>query len=271
MKTFLLYFCAFIYCNLTWQIIVWSNDLLHSFIGLLFVFIFPIFSGVAIYLFLTLKLEEEDRGGAFIIAGLLIPILYMVSYATRMPEYVKFVHSGYSSFSGDVSGVNSNEYVFYTLKGFEIKNLKDGEFSVSYSSYKPKSSTTYYKHFVIPVFDAKNVGEPKVWLCAAYKSQTISDDYKYNLYGFDKTGLSKSIYSDIISGIAIRDYDCDRAILQYQKKFNLPKTENTLILDVKDETAEVYYEKARFHFWIFTGSMNLFFLALFGFVPSKSD
>jgi hypothetical protein len=262
-----------VHCNVTWLIVVWSFDLLHWLAAFLLVIVFPIFASVAVG-GLALSKIGDDLMAVVAAASILFPIVYGVSHATRMPDYVRFVHSGRDAFQGAVSEIESGTHLFYALDDFLIKNLKtEEEFGVSYSSTTRKSSTTHAKHFAVPVFDAKEPdAPPRLWLCDTYKSGSLrSDNYEYNLYGFEKTSLSQSLNPATLYGKRGGSDDCRRAVAQYLTKKNAPPLiEKPLLLELVGEPPEDYYRTARRHYWMMTAVLNLLFLGLSFFSLKKT-
>lgn len=255
-----------VHCNVTWLIIVWCFDFLPWLGAFLLVIFFPVFASVAVGLLTVWKIGEDLMA---VVAGasILFPIVYGVSHATRMPDYVRFVHSGRAAFQGAVSEIESGRHLFYALDGFLIKNLQtEDEFGVSYSSSRTRqSTTTYAKHFAVPVFDAKSAdAPPRLWLCDSYKSgSSRSDSYEYDLYGFEKTSLSQSLNAVTLYGKRGDDDNCRRAVAQYLTKKNAPPlVEKPLLLELVGEPAEDYYRTASRHYWMMTAVLNLLFLGL---------
>ena len=88
-----------VYFNAVWQIMLWAYDLLHPVLGFMLVFFFPVIAGVAVYLVLYEK-AGDSWTGPVLVSTILFPIFYSVSYATRAPDYIKYIHSGRDVFSG---------------------------------------------------------------------------------------------------------------------------------------------------------------------------
>lgn len=262
---------VFIFSNLTWQIIIWGNDLVHPLLGIALVLVFPIFAGVAVYLIFLDKIDD-DWSTIFLASGVLFPIFYWSLYATRAPEYVRFVHSGYHRFAGAVGEINSSEPLFYELSDFHVKDAKSGAFGVSYSSSSRKSSTTHAKHFVVPLFDKNNaIAAPRLWLVDTYKTgSSRADSGDHGIYGFEKTRLGGgALNASTLYAKRANSYDAQRAVQQYLKKMNLPPDENPLILELVDEPAQEYYRKGKIYLLIWTFFFNLFYLGASAYVSRK--
>ena len=261
---------AFLFCNLTWQVLVWGNHFLHPALGVLTVFLLPIFVGVAIYL-IFLNDFDDDWWVVFFAAGVLLPVFYFSSYATRAPEYVEFVWSGYHQYAGKIGEIPNGEPLFYELTDFALKDAKAGEFGVSYSSRSHKSSTTHSKHFVVPLFDKNDQSMPRAWLFDTYKTgSSRADNGDGGFYGFDRTSLKKAGGASTLYAKKVGSYDADRAVRQYLKKMNLPAIENPLVLEMVDEPAESYYRKGKIFFWIWTVLLNIGFMGFSIYTSGKT-
>jgi hypothetical protein len=263
MKKLLFPLGLFIYVNLTWQIMVWGEYLIPSIGKIILFFLFPIAFATGLFLFFEVKLDDQ-RSYFFLAAGILMIAFFGLGiYATRISDYTRYVYGYEGFFQGQMSELDENSYLFYTINGFLIKNLNDGEFGVSYSRLSRKNSTTHYKHFAIPVFDEKNPAQPKLWLCSTYSSGSSRvDDYNYSIHGFKETGLGKALNVSTIYGKKLIDTDCSNAAYQYLKKKNLERIENPLILWLVNETAEEYYQSSKRHFWILIILLNILFFGI---------
>jgi hypothetical protein len=251
------------YFNLVWQIMLWTYDLLHPVLGFMLVFFFPVIAGVVIYL-VVCDSAGESWTGPVLVSTILFPILYSVSYATRTPDYIKYVHSGGDVFAGRPSEIDSSEHLYYSL---ENSLVKAEEYGASYSSNKPRqSTTTYSKHFALPVFDAATGERQNAWICSSYSSGLRIDDGKGGTYGLKETELKGAFGTGVIHGRRIVESNCFRAVANYLEKSGLQPIERPLVIDLEKEPAAEYYRKARIHFWILTGILNALFITLFVFV-----
>jgi hypothetical protein len=251
------------YFNTVWQIMLWTYDLLHPILGFILIFFFPVLAGVAVFLLLYEKVGDSWTGPV-LVSTILFPILYSVSYATRAPDYVKYVHSGGDVFAGRPSGIDNNDHLYYSL---ENSLVKAEEYGASYSSNKPRqSTTTYSKHFALPIFDAITDERQNAWICSSYSSGLRIDDGKGGTYGLKETELKSAFGTGVIHGRRIVESNCFRAVADYLGKSGLPPIERPLVIDLENEPAAEYYRKARIHFWILTGILNALFITLFVFV-----
>lgn len=252
-----------VYFNAVWQIMLWTYDLLHPVLGFMLIFFFPVIAGVAVFLFLYDK-AGDGWTGPVLVSTILFPILYSVSYATRAPDYIKYVHSGGDVFAGQASGIDNNEHLYYT---FENSLVKAEEFGASYSSNKPRqSTTTYSKHFALPIFDAATGERQNAWICSSYSSGIQIDDGKGGPYGLNETELRRAFGTGVIHGRRLVESNCFRAVNNYLEKAGLSAIQRPLVLDLEKEDAAEYYQKAKIHFWILTGLLNALFITLFVFV-----
>jgi len=251
------------YFNAIWQIMLWAYDLLHPVLGFMLVFFFPVLAGVAIFL-LIYERVGDGWTGPVLASTILFPILYCVSYATRTPDYVKFVHSGGNDFAGSPSGIDNNDHLYYSL---EDSLVKAEEYGVSYSSNKPRQGTTRYsKHFALPIYDAASGERQTVWICSSYSSGIRIDDGKGGSYGLKETELKSAFGIGVIHGRRLAEPNCFRAVGDYLEKAGLPPIARPLVLDLEKEDAAEYYRKAKIHFWTLTGLLNALFITLFVFV-----
>jgi hypothetical protein len=252
-----------VYFNVVWQIMLWCYDLLHPVLGFMLVFFFPVFAGVAVYL-ITYEKIAEGWVGPVVASTVLFPILYSASYATRAPDYIKYVHSGGDVFAGQASGIDGSGHLYYTL---ENSLVKPEDFGTSYSSNKPRqSTTTYSKHFALPVYDAVTGERQNAWICSSYSSGIQIDDGKGGPYGLKETELKNVFGTGTVHGRRIVESNCFRAVARYLENNGLPPIDRPLVLDLEKETSGEYYRKAKIHFWIATGVLNLFFIVFFVFV-----
>lgn len=252
-----------VYFNVIWQILLWGYHLLHPVLGFTLVFAFPVVAGVALYL-VTYEKLAEGWVGPVLVSTILFPIFYSVTYATRAQDYVKYVHSGRDVFSGEVSGIDNNEHVYYTL---ENSMVKPEEFGAAYSSNKPRqSTTTYSKHFALPVYDAVTGGRQNAWICSSYSSGIRIDDGSGGPYGLKDTELRSAFGTGTLHGRRIVESNCFRAVGKYLENAGLPGIDRPLVLDLEKEEAAEYFRKAKLHFWVVTGILNAFFIILFVFV-----
>jgi hypothetical protein len=261
---------AFLFCNLTWQILVWGIHFLHPVLGVLMVFLLPVFLGIAVYVIFPGDFDD-DWAVVFFASGVLFPIFYFSSYATRAPEYVEFVYSGYQKYAGKIVEIQNHEPLFYELTDFAVKDAKAGEFGASYSSSSQKSSTTYAKHFVVPLFDKNDSSAPRAWLFGTYKSGSSRiDNGDAGYYGFDRTSLGKARTASTLYAKKVSSYDAERAVAQYLKKMNLPAVSEPLVLEMVDEPAESYYRRGKIFFWIWTGFLNMGFMGFSFYISGKT-
>jgi hypothetical protein len=263
MKRLLFLLVAFVYCNVMWQAVVWGRDFFHSFIALLLIFIVPITAGVVLFLIFN-KYVNEDWSAVFVGAGILIPVIFMFTFATRMPDYVAFVRDGKPAFDGRIADVADDASRFYTLRDFAFKSPRDGHFGASYSSTSRKSSTTYSKHFVVPLFVNPDDARPRVWLFASYTTGSLRvDDGDYGIYGLDETSLQRRLRGDVVHGLRIKDSDARDAVAHYLKKMNLADDgSEPIVLSPVDQAANEFYRIGEYQFWGFTAVFNVLFLGV---------
>jgi hypothetical protein len=265
---------GFIFCNLTWQILVWGIHFVHPWLGMILVILLPVLLGVVVYLVFLIK-ADDDWTMVFLISVIFFPIFYFSLHATRAPEYVEFVHDGYRYYAGGVGEINSADAKFYELTDFALKDAKAGEFGASYGASTRKSSTTHTKNFVVPLFDKNDLSAPRAWLFDSYHSRgSRIDNGDHGYYGFDRTDLSKPHMVSTLYAKKVSSDGADGAIAQYLNKKNLPPARDALVLEIVDEPAESYYRKGKIYLWIWTFLLNLCFMG-FSFSTSgktpKSD
>lgn len=256
-------FIVLAYFNAVWQIMLWGYDLLHPVLGFMLVFFFPVIAGVAIYL-VTYERLAEGWVGPVVASTVLFPILYCAAYATRAPDYVKYIHSGRDVFSGRPVEMDDSNHLYYTL---ESSLIKPDEFGTAYHSNKPRqSTTTYSKYFALPVYDAGTGERQDAWICSSVAKGIPIDNGAAGPYGLSETELKDAFGTGIIHGRKIVESNCSRAVANYLEKNGLPAIERPLILDLEKETPEEYYRRAKLHFGILTGLLNAFFIVFFAFV-----
>lgn len=262
MKNLLFLIVGFLYCNVTWQSIVWLYGLVPSFIGLVLVFVIPIALGVGLFLYFNAKVDE-NMSAIFVGAGILIPVVYMFSFATRMPDYVRYVETGRHTFVGRPADISDRSAVFYEIREFVAGKVDNGEFGVSYSVTSRKSSTTHSKHFVVPIFDAADTTSPRAFAFATYTGGSSEiDGGQRGLYGFDQTLLRQRIGRENLSGRKVSDDNAVKAVADYVQKRGANPEPAPLIIELVDESAADYFKTGAFHFWSMTAILNLIFMGV---------
>jgi hypothetical protein len=262
MKRLLFLVVALLYCNATWLAVVWGRESFHAFIAFLLIFLIPITTGVVLFLVFHTYVSE-DWSAVFVGAGVLIPMVFMFTYATRMPDYVAFVRHGRPAFDGRLADVKDDGSMFYSVRDFVVKNARDGHFGASYSSSTRKNSTTYSKHFVIPLFEHAADPTPRAWLFGSYRTGSLRvDDGTHGIYGLDQTRLPQRARGDVIHGLRMADEDARRAVSQYLRKMNLPAGGEPIVLRPVDQSAAEFYRTGEIQLWAFTAALNVLFLGV---------
>ncbi len=261
-KRLLFLIVALLYCNATWQAVVWGREFFWAFVAFLLIFLIPIVSGVALFL-IFYRHVSEDWAAVFVGGGVLIPVVFMFTFATRMGDYVVFVQHGRPAFDGRIADARDDGSLFYSVRDFVVKDPDDGHFGTSYTSTTRKSSTTHAKHFVIPLFANATDPLPRAWMFGSYGTGSLRvDDGAGGIYGLDQTSLLKRSRGDVIHGLKMADADADRAVYQYLKKMKLPTGGEPLVLRPVNQPAAEFYRTAEIQYWVFTAALNVLFLGV---------
>ena len=262
MKRLLFLLVALAYCNVTWQAVVWGRDAFPAFLAFLLIFLIPIAGGVVLFLIFNAHVSE-DWSAVFLGAGVLFPVVFMFTYATRMPDYVAFVKSGRHAFDGRLSDIRDDGSMFYSVRDFVVKDARAGHFGTSYSSTTRKSSTTHSKHFVIPLFEHSADDTPRAWMFGSYSSGSLRvDDGGHGIYGLDQTRLLRRARGNVIHGLRVADDDARRAVSQYFRKMNLAEVGEPIVLRPVDQPAAEFYRTGEIQWWVFTALVNILFLGV---------
>lgn len=262
MKRLVFLVVALAYCNVSWQAVVWGRQYVPAFVAFLLIFLMPITLGVVLFLIVH-RYVSDDWAGVFVGAGVLIPVVFMATYATRIPDYVAFVSRGRPSFDGRLADATHDGALFYSVRDFVVKNTGDGHFGTSYSSTSRKSSTTHTKHFVIPLFANPSDDVPRVWMFGSYSAGSLRvDDGTHGIYGLDQTRLPAQAGGEVIHGLRIEDDDARRAVAQYLRKMSLAGDGDPIVLRPVNQPAAEFYRTGEIQLSVFTAVLNLVFLGV---------
>lgn len=263
MKRLLFLLVAFLYCNATWLAVVWTRDVFHPVIALFLILLIPIGPGVVLFLIFS-RYVSDDWSAVFVGAGVLIPVVFLFTGATRIPDYLAFVRQGRPAFDGRIADVTKDDgALFYSVRGFAIKDPRAGHFGASYSSSTRKNSTSHAKHFVIPLFANPADPMPRAWIFGSYTTGGLRvDDGAYGLYGLDQTGLLERARGAVIHGVRMAGDEARGAVSQYLRKMQLPGIDEPIILRPVDQPAAEFYGTGERQLQGFTVALNLLFLGV---------
>jgi hypothetical protein len=150
MKRLLFLLVALIYCNATWQAVEWGREFFWAFVAFLLIFLIPIVSGVALFL-IFYRHVSEDWAAVFVGGGVLIPVVFMFSFATRMGDYVAFVQHGRPAFDGRIADAKDDGSLFYSVRDFVVKDPDDGHFGTSHVDHAQEFDDAYqaFRHSAV--------------------------------------------------------------------------------------------------------------------------
>lgn len=252
-----------LYFNLVWQVMLWCFDLAHPILAFLLILAFPVIAAVGLS-FIVNRIAGESWMIPVLVSAILFPALYGISHLTRMPDYIRYVHSSGDVFRGKVSDIDSAGYIYYELENALI-DTKD--FGTAYGTTKPRqSTTTYYKYFAVPIRDAQNNEAKTPFLCDSKSGGIPIDNGAGGPYGMSETGLKNFSGAGTLYCRRITEMNCARAAANYYEKAGLAAPQAPVILELESESAGHYYASARLHFWLVTGLLNAVFITMLVFV-----
>lgn len=197
--------------------------------------------------------------------SVIVPLLYLASVETRLPDFVRFNERPESFFSGSLTDLKDANADFYEIRGFSREKIKKDRFGVSYSMQSSKGGgSRYTDHFVLPVFDNTDISEPRLWVFKSFPSIYIPqrDSDEFVMDGLELKAFREQLGSDVIFGRKTEYSDTRNALSEYRAKFKMSDQEPSLIIELLDEKPQDYFCMAAAHFWLLTAGLNLMFLGL---------